>query len=475
MNKTLRPDICIIGAGSGGLSVAAAAAAFGVDVVLVEKDKMGGDCLNTGCVPSKALLAAAKSAHGMANANKFGITSVEPEVNPAKIHKHIHDVIATIEPHDSVERFEGLGVNVISGAAAFSDEKTVVVGKTEINARRYVIATGSKAFVPPVPGLDSVPYFTNETIFENKKKIDHLIIIGGGPIGIELAQAHHRLGSKVTVIEGFKALGKDDPEASAIILKSLRDEGMEIIEDTFVSSVEKKGRNGIVVKFELNGKPKSVAGSHLLVAAGRSPNVQGLGLEKAGVEFDNKGIKTRSDLRTSNKRVYAIGDVAGGPQFTHVAGYHAGLVIRNILFRMSAKANYDVLPWVTFSDPELAQVGLTEAQAKAKFSNVKVLRWEYKDNDRAVAERKTEGLIKMIARKNGQIVGVTIAGAGAGEMINMWALAITRKTKLKHVAGYVSPYPSMSEIGKRAAVSSFAGLAENRIVRFVIRQLAKLG
>ena len=475
MSKVLTPDICVIGAGSGGLSVAAAAAAFGVDTVLIEKDKMGGDCLNTGCVPSKALLAAAKSAASIRNAQKFGVTCSEPEINFNKVHKHIHDVIATIEPHDSVERFEGLGVNVIKGTASFKDADTVVVGDTEIRARRFVIATGSKPFVPPIPGLDTVPYLTNETVFDNKKAIGHLIIIGGGPIGMELAQAHQRLGSQVTVIEGMKALGKDDPELSSIVINRFREDGIAIIEDTFVTKVAKKGRNGVLVTFQENGQDTTLEGSHLLVAAGRAPSVDGLNLEAAGIEFSNKGIDTTSDLRTSNKKVYAIGDVAGGPQFTHVAGYHAGLVIRSILFRMSAKTNYSSLPWVTFTDPELAQVGLTESQAKAKFGDVKVLRWDYKDNDRAVAERKTEGMIKMIARPNGLIVGVSIVGANAGEMINMWALAISRKTKLKHVAGYISPYPSMSEIGKRAAVSSFAELAKNRFLRFVIRQLAKLG
>ena len=475
MTKTLTPDICVIGAGSGGLSVAAAAAAFGVDVVLIEKGAMGGDCLNTGCVPSKALIAAAKSANTMRTSDRFGIASVEPKISPAKVHKHIHDVIATIAPHDSVERFEGLGVTVIQATARFQDADTVIAGDTQIKARRFVIATGSKPFIPPIKGIDDVPFFTNETIFDNKKTLEHLIIIGGGPIGMELAQAHHRLGSKVTVIEAFKAMGKDDPELSAIVLNALRDEGIEILENTPVVELSRKGRSGISVTVEVDGKPKKLEGTHLLVAAGRSPTIEGLGLSEAGIETTSKGIETGANLRTSNKKVYAIGDVAGGPQFTHVAGYYAGLVIRSILFRMNAKTNYNALPWVTFTDPELAHVGMTEVQAIEQYGDVKVLRWNYQDNDRAVAERKTDGLIKMIARKNGLIVGVSIVGAGAGEMINMWTLAITRKTKLKHVAGYISPYPSMSEIGKRAAVGSFAELAKNKFLRFVIRQLARLG
>jgi len=476
MTEILTPDICVIGAGSGGLSVAAAAAAFGVDVVLIEKGKMGGDCLNYGCVPSKSMLAAGKLAQSMRDAAKFGISPVEPKIDHAKVHDHVHGVIAAIAPHDSVERFTGLGVKVIQAAGKFRDPQTVVAAGFEIKARRFVIATGSSAFVPPIPGLDKVSYLTNETIFENKKKIPHLIVIGGGPIGMEMAQAHARLGSKVTVLEGLRALGKDDPEFSAVVLDNLRKEGIEIIENAMVSSVSSKGKSQIAVEYERENATQSVSGSQLLVATGRAANVDGLGLEAAGIEFDRRGITTAADLRTTNERVYAIGDVAGGLQFTHVAGYHAGLVIQGILFRKRAVPKTQLIPWVTYTDPELGQVGLTEAEARDTHGDsIKVLTWPYQDNDRAQAERKTEGLIKLVATKRGHIVGVTIVGANAGEMINMWALAIANKLKTSNVVGYLSPYPTMSEIGKRAAVTSYAPLAKKPFIRWIVGFLRKFG
>ena len=476
MAEVLTPDICVIGAGSGGLSVAAAAAAFGVSVVLIEKGKMGGDCLNYGCVPSKAILAAGKHAQSIRDAEKFGITiSGEPKVNFKKVHDHVHDVIAQIEPNDSVERFTGLGVEVIQAEGRFKDERTVVAGDKEIRARRFVVATGSAAFVPPIKGLDSVPYLTNESIFENTKKMGHLVIIGGGPIGMEMAQAHKRLGCEVTVLEGAKALGKDDPELTAILLEKLRDEGINIIEDAMVANVTKKGKTGIRVSYTQNNKNLDVDATHLLVATGRSANVDGLSLGAAGIEYTRRGITVSKDLRTTNKRVYAIGDVTGGLQFTHVAGYHAGLVIRGILFRKKAVPNDAMIPWVTYTEPELGHVGMTEEEAREKYGTVKVLRWPYHENDRAVAERKTTGLIKMVTNKKGLIVGVSIVGTGAGEMMNMWALAITNKMKVGDVVGYVSPYPTLSEIGKRAAVTNYTSLARKPIIRSLIRFLQKFG
>ena len=476
MAEILKPDICVIGAGSGGLSVAAAAAAFGVSVVLIEKGKMGGDCLNYGCVPSKAILAAGKHAQSIRDAEKFGITVTgEPKVNFKKVHDHIHDVIAQIEPNDSVERFTGLGVEVIQEEARFKDERTVVAGDKEIQARRFVIATGSAAFIPPIKGLDSVPYLTNETLFENTRKMNHLVIIGGGPIGMEMAQAHKRLGCEVTVLEGAKALGKDDPELTTILIESLREEGINLIEDAMVANVAQRSKSGIRVSYTKDNKQHDVDATHLLMATGRLANVDGLSLGAAGIESTRSGITVSKDLRTTNKRVYAIGDVTGGLQFTHVAGYHAGLVIRGILFRKKAVPNNTMIPWVTYTEPELGHVGLTEEQAREKYGKVKVLRWPYHENDRAQAERKTTGLIKMVTNKKGLIVGVSIIGSGAGEMMNMWALAITNKMKVGDVVGYVSPYPTLSEIGKRAAVTNYTSLARKPIIRSVINFLQKFG
>ena len=310
MSRILTPDICVIGAGSGGLSVAAAAAGFGVDVVLIEKGKMGGDCLNTGCVPSKALIAAARRAQIMRSSGKFGISPHEPDVDFGKVHDHIQGVIGEIAPHDSVERFTGLGVRVIEAAGAFVDADTVEAGDVRVRARRFVLATGSSAGVPPIAGLKDTPFYTNENLFDAKTLPEHLIVIGGGPIGMEMAQAHRRLGSRVTVLEMFAPLGRDDPELSAIVLEQIRSEGVDIRGGVKIIKVSKAG-SGVRVSLEEDGKNTVIEGSHLLVAAGRIPNVENLGLEKAGIAHDRRGIRVDAGLRSSNRRVYAIGDVAG--------------------------------------------------------------------------------------------------------------------------------------------------------------------
>jgi len=476
MSETLRPDICVIGGGSGGLTVAAAAASFGVEVVLIEKGKMGGDCLNYGCVPSKAIIAAGKHAHAIEEAPDFGVSAGEVKVDFRKVHSHIHSVIGAIAPNDSVERFTALGVRVIQDSAKFTDRDTVVAGDIEIKARRFVVATGSSAFVPPIHGIETVDYLTNETLFDRNRKTRHLIVIGGGPIGMEMAQAHRRLGSDVTVVEGLKALGKDDPELAAIVLEKLRGEGIEILEGTTVTEVAKRGKTGVrvTVKSEA-GEEVAIDGTDILVATGRKANVEGLGLEEAGIDFDRSGIKVGANLRSSNRKVFAIGDVAGGLQFTHVAGYHAGLVIQQILFRLPAKENRDIIPWVTFTDPELAHVGLNEEAARKRSGQIHVLRWPYAENDRAQAERKTDGLIKMITDKKGRILGVSIAGAGAGEMINMWALAVANKMKLSDVRGFVPAYPTMGEIGKRAAITYYAPMTRKPFVRKLLTFLRRFG
>ena len=475
MPELLTPDICVIGAGSGGLTVAAAAAAFGVSVVLIEGGKMGGDCLNYGCVPSKAIIAAAKTAQTMRHADVFGIKSVEPEVNFGRVHDHVHSVIGAIAPNDSVERFTALGVRVIEAYGKFTDRKTVVAGDYEIKARRFVVATGSRALVPPIPGLDRVDYLTNESLFDQTRRPGHLIVVGGGPIGMEMAQAHRRLGSDVTVIEAFKALGKDDPELASIVLDRIREDGVDIREGTKVVSVEPRGKTGVRVIVDADGEQSHVDGTHLLVAAGRAANVDNLGLEEAGIDFDRKGIKVTRALRTTNSHVYAIGDVAGGLQFTHVAGYHAGLVVQSILFRLPGRENRDIIPWATYTDPELAHVGLTEEEARKRHRDIAILRWPYAENDRAQAERKTTGLVKMVTDKRGRILGASIAGANAGEMINMFALAVSKKMKAGDLRGFIAPYPTMTEITKRAATSFAAPMTRKPSVRRVIGWLRAFG
>lgn len=475
MNKLLTPDICVIGGGSGGLTVAAAAASFGVSVVLVEKGKMGGDCLNYGCVPSKAMIASGKLAHAMRHSEEFGIKENTPQIDFQGVHDHIQSVIGAIAPNDSVERFTALGVHVIEDEGRFINPRSVVAGDHEIRARRFVIATGSSPMVPPIPGLEAVDYLTNETVFEQTRKPNHLIVIGGGPIGMEMAQAHRRLGAQVTVIEAFSALGKDDPELTAIALENIRADGVNILEGAKVTSVERRARTGVRVMYETEDGNGTIEGSHLLVAVGRKANVEGLGLERAGVKHTPRGINVNAKLRTNRRRIYAIGDVSGGLQFTHVAGYHAGLVIRAILFRLPAKENRHIIPWATYTDPEIAHVGMKEDEARARYKIIRVLRWPYGENDRAQAERKTTGLIKMVTGKKGTILGVSIVGANAGEMINTWALAISKEMTVQDVAGYVPPYPTMSEIGKRAAITYFSPMTRLPGVRRLIRFLRIFG
>lgn len=464
MNR-IKTDVLIIGAGSGGLSVAAGAAQMGADVVLLEGHKMGGDCLNYGCVPSKALIASGKAAYGQQHSAQYGVADAAGVVDYAAAKDHVADVIAQIAPVDSQERFEGFGINVIREFGRFISADEVQAGDTVIKARRIVIATGSSPLVPPIPGLDKVPYETNETLFDLREKPEHLLIVGGGPIGMEMAQAHIRMGSKVTVIEGGKAMGKDDPELAAVVLDSLRDEGVVIEEDALASEV--RGTAGAI---EVEAKDGRVfKGTHLLMAVGRKSNTDKLDLEKAGVEPSKSGIKVDDSLRTSNRKVYAIGDVAGGLQFTHVAGYHAGVIIRSMLFGLPSKAKTTHIPWATYTDPELSQVGLTEAQAKEKHgSKLEVVRFHYHHNDRAIAERKTKGFIKVMVVK-GRPVGASIVGYQAGELINLWALALANGLKMSQIAAMVAPYPTIGEINKRAAGAYFSPrLFESDLVKRVV-------
>lgn len=475
MTKLLRPDICVIGAGAGGLTVAAGAAAFGTSVVLVEKGRMGGDCLNHGCVPSKALIAAADIAASLRGAGRFGIASSEPDIDFRAVHRHVHAVIAAIAPNDSAERFGALGVHVIAAEARFADKRTVVAGEIEIRARRFVLATGARPVIPPIPGLGEIGYLTNETVFDLSRRPGHLLVIGGGPVGLELAQAYRRLGSRVTVVEAATPLAGEDPELAAFVQRALRAEGVDIRAGTSVVRVEPRGRGGVRALLDRNGAAEIVDASHVLVAAGRRPALDGLGLDAAGIRHDEAGIRVDPGLRTSNRRVYAIGDAAGGPQFTHVAGHHGGQLLRPLLFRLRARTGHGALPRVTFTRPELAAVGLTEGQARAARRRISILRWPYAENDRAQAERSTEGLVKLIAGPGGRILGVGIAGARAGELIGVWQLALSRGLRLKDMAAWAPPYPTLSEIGKRAAISYFAPQAQRPSVRRLVRFLRRFG
>lgn len=473
MNAAIEADLCVIGAGSAGLSVAAGAAQLGARTVLIEADKMGGDCLNTGCVPSKSLLAAAKAAHALGSAAAFGVSGGAPQVDFRAVHDHVHGVIASIAPHDSEERFRGLGCTVLRERARFVDERTVVAGDTRVKARRFVVATGSRAAVPPVPGLDRLAFLTNETLFDLTELPRHLLVIGAGAIGCEMAQGFRRLGSEVSVVDKGPMLPRDDPEAAAAVRQALQADGVVLRERTDIERAEKT-EDGVALVLADGGR--RLAGSHLLVAAGRKANVEGLDLDKAGVCLTPRGIEVDARLRTTNPKIFAVGDVAGGPQFTHWAGYQAGIVLRNALFRLPAKVNERVLPWVTFTDPELAQVGLTEAEARTRYGErIRVLRADFANNDRARAERNAQGFLKAIVDRRGRILGATIVGPQAGELIQPWGLAISGKLRIGALAGMVVPYPTFGEINKRAAESFYAPFLFSAGARWLVRFLGMFG
>jgi pyruvate/2-oxoglutarate dehydrogenase complex dihydrolipoamide dehydrogenase (E3) component len=468
MTEEITADICVIGAGSAGLSFAAGAAQLGRKVVLVEKGEMGGDCLNYGCVPSKALIAAATHAASIRDAKAFGVSASEPVVDFAAVMDHVHSVIAAIAPHDSVERFEGLGVKVIRARAEFTGPRAVRAGDYAISAKHFVIATGSSAATPPIPGLAETPHFTNETVFGNRVRPSHLIVIGGGPIGTELAQAHRRLGSAVTIVDGMTILNREDPEAVEIVRRSLINEGVRLREQVKITRVGSSA-GGVVVTLESG---ETIEGSHLLVAAGRRANLGGLGLDKAGVELDNGKLRLDARLRTTNKRIFAAGDAAGGLQFTHLAGDHASTLVRNILFKTPAKRRDALCPRATYCDPEIAAVGLSEDEAKAADAASRTVKWPLKDNDRAQAERDTEGFIKAFIGKGGRILGATIVGRGAGDLIGLWSFAIANRLKIGAMTAYIAPYPTRGEISKRAGGAYFTPALFSDRTRGLVKLLA---
>jgi pyruvate/2-oxoglutarate dehydrogenase complex dihydrolipoamide dehydrogenase (E3) component len=465
-------DLCIVGAGSGGLSLAAAAAAFGVSVALIEKGEMGGDCLNVGCVPSKALIAAARRAEDVRGAHVFGLDARIAPPDQKRVRHHVKDVIAQIAPNDSQARFEAMGVRVIRAPARFLDARTLEAGGVRVTARRFVLATGSRPAIPPIPGLTDVPCFTNETIFDLDETPERLVVVGAGAVGLELAQAFRRLGADVTVLEARTALSQEDSEMVGVALDALARDGVVVREQVKIESIA--GAAGAIAVM-LEGGEK-IEGTHLLVATGRKPAIEGLGLDAAGVAVTDAGVTVDKGLRTTNRRIFAIGDCAASqPRFTHAANHHAGLVIRSALFRLPVKADPLAIPRVVFTDPEIASCGLSETEARASRSDVVTWRWPFSENDRARAERSLDGHIKVIATKKGQILGVSIVGRHAGELLPMWSLAISRKLKLRDVAGVAFAYPTLSEVSRRAAIGSFASLTQSPLVRRAIAFLRRFG
>ncbi|WP_439574728.1 dihydrolipoyl dehydrogenase family protein [Phreatobacter sp.] len=474
MDEKLTPDVCVIGAGSGGLTVAAFCAMLGAPVVLVERGLMGGDCLNAGCVPSKALIAAARAADMVHEAPAFGIGSGRSKVNVEHVREHIRETIATIAPNDSEARFAALGVRVIRGEAAFRDPSTVEVGTTTIAARRFVIATGSRPFIPAIPGLDGVPYLTNESVFELGELPRHLAVIGAGPVGLEIAQSWRRLGAEVTVLERDRMLASEDPEMVRPVRDALVEDGIALHEGAEVFRVE--GEAGALRLHVRRGEEEGLLeASHLLVAVGRQPALDALALDKAGITHSARGVTVDRGLRTTNRRVYAIGDASGAPQFTHVAGWHGSLVAQNILFRRPVRTDRTPVPRVVFTDPELAHVGQTEAEARASDARTRVLRWPFSENDRAVAMRRTRGHVKLVIGRKGRLLGCTITGHEAGELIAPFVLAVSKSMTVQDLAGMVLPYPTLAEIGKRAAGTYFQSSIGNPWIGRIVRLLRRFG
>ena len=449
-----RFDLIVIGAGSAGLTAAGGAALFGLKVALIEADAMGGECLNTGCVPSKALLAAAHRAHAARDSARFGVRLPPPAIDWAGVRAHVDGAIAAIAPHDSQSRFEAMGIEVIRDRARFLDRRTVAVGDRRLTAPRIVVATGSKPAVPPIDGLTDVPYLTNETLFSLDSLPTHLIVIGGGAIGLEMAQAFRRLGSAVTVIEPYAVMAHDDPEAVALVVEQLRGEGVMFEIGRKAVKVRREGvgdDGGIAVGLD---DDRLVIGSHLLIAAGRRANTAELDLAAAGVEIGEDGIVVDPRRRTTNRRVFAIGDCRAGPRFTHVAGYEGSQVVLEVALGLSRKVDWRALPHVTYTDPELAQIGLTEGEARTKHGTIAVTRQDFAENDRAATECDTRGFVKLI-RHRGKVVGVTIVGAHAGDLLLPWAQIVTGKASTFALGSAIIVYPTRSEISRAAAFAAY--------------------
>ena len=443
-------DIAVIGAGSGGLSVAAVAAQLGCRTVLVERDRMGGDCLNTGCVPSKALLAAARAVLDARAAARFGVDAT-PMVDWDRVQRHVQEVIAALAPADSQSRFEGLGVRVLRGEARFTGPDRIEVDGATVRARRIVVAAGSRPAVPDIPGLAGSGFVTHQELFTMPRP-DPLVILGGGAIGMEMAFAHAALGCRVTLVEQGRLGGREDPELVDVVRTALRGLGVAMHEGARVVRAA-PGRLFLEDGTELGGV--------VLVAAGRVPNLEALDLDRAGVRTTARGVATDRGLRSlTNRRVFAVGDVADpagvGPRYlTHAASHDAGVVVRRALFRLPARIRPQ-LPRAIYTDPELAQVGLTEAAAVAAGLSPGTLRWRLEDNDRAQTERRTEGLVKLVLGRGNRLLGAGIVAPGAGEMIGAWTLALDRRISLSAMADLVAPYPTRAEALKRAAGSAFA-------------------
>ncbi|MGA2781613.1 MAG: NAD(P)/FAD-dependent oxidoreductase [Smithella sp.] len=454
-------DLGIIGGGAAGLTAAAGAAQFGAKTILIEKSaKLGGDCLHYGCVPSKTLIRTAGVYALMKRTTEFGLPQVElPPVDLEAVMNRVKSVIDKIQQHDSPERFCNLGAQAVFGNAFFIDDHSVNLDGQNLSARSWIISTGSSPALPPVEGLANTPYLTNETIFSQKKLPARLIVLGGGPIGLELAQAMGRLGSQVTIVEFLdQILGPEDPDIAGILQQQLKEEGITIYKAT--KAVKAQYDDSLfhltIADTTAKGQTRILNAEALLVAAGRKPNIDGLKLEAAGVKFTPRGIPTDSNMKTNIKHIYACGDVNGQLPFTHVAGYEAGIALTNAILRLHRKADYAKIGWCTYTDPEIASIGYNEKRAKEKGIKYRVWEEQYAENDRAQAEGATKGKIKLLVSPAGKFIGCQIIGAHAGDLIHEWVIALNGGIKLSTIAAAVHIYPTISEVSKRVTGKIFA-------------------
>lgn len=454
MADFLTPDLCIIGGGAGGLAAAAEALSFGATVLIVEKAEMGGNSLFAASVPGRALIAAGRSVQSMRDAARFGVLVEEPKLNFNRLYDHVHGVVGSIAPNDSIGRYRGMGAEVINAEARFVDKKTLAAGDQLIRARRFIIATGSSAGLPAIAGIESVKVFTNETIFDETRRPSQLIIIGAGPVGLELGQAWHRLGAQVTILESHAPLGREDPELSAVVLNRMALEGLDIRSDVTVTEIAPRG-HGIAVAIDTPSGSEVLAGSHLMVAAGRMPNLAGLNLDAAGIRYTPEAIRTDNTLKTSNRKVFAIGDVAGGARYSHAAAYEGRIAVRNALFGIPQRLRREIIPHVVYTDPEIATVGLTEPEARRRrLRNFRVLRWSYAENDAARTARTTEGVVKVLVDDKGRLLGASIAGPDAGEQIALYAFAMSQRVTADALADFVPAYPTLAEMARRIGLEN---------------------
>jgi pyruvate/2-oxoglutarate dehydrogenase complex dihydrolipoamide dehydrogenase (E3) component len=453
-------DIGILGGGAAGLTVASGASQFGAKTLLIEKEKaLGGDCLHYGCVPSKTLIRSAHVYHMMKNAWRYGLPGVDIRpVDFADIARRIQYVIGAIQKHDSEERFCGLGVKVEFGNAAFVDEHTVRIDGNMYSAKKWVISSGSSPDIPPIEGIETTPHITNKEIYSLESLPRSMIVIGAGPIAIEMAQAFSRLGTKVTVIQrSGQILSKEDMDMADMVMKVLEAEGITFYLNTAVVRTKDLGYEREVIVKGKDGQEVSLKAERLLIALGRKINTKGLGLDGISLNFDKKGIKVDNRMRTNHGHIYAAGDVTGEYQFTHAAGYEGGIVLSNAVLHLPRKADYTFLPWCTYTDPELASIGMNEKRAKEAGIEYSVWTEEFRTNDRSLAEGEETGKIKMLLNTKGNPLGVQILGPQAGELVSEWVAVLNGGVKLSTLAGAVHPYPTLAEINKRVVGNYFSG------------------